>query len=169
MDLSFNLIDYLLEESRNPYSNTEQLNEMVKSLYFSDGNKHYSFRVEPDEDRIAVGKEYFKVFSDENKRNGIPFNRVNFRDAYYIKHNMKTKEPKWVLNSGERDLLDRYLRRVRYDVDMTGFQVLICDYNKIMFKLTAEQTKTNLVSNLKYPYALPFDLEQPNYNELKYR
>jgi len=166
--LKFNLLDFLLEISRDMMTGSKFLTEMVKSLKVSFKNKHFGFYAEPDEGRLAIGEEYFKVFADENKRNGIKFNRICFRKPIYIIHNKNTSELKWYLDNKERELMDMYLRRKRYDKgNYTAFQCLIIDYNKEMFGMTEEQSVSNVGNPLPFPNALPFDLQQPNYNNLK--
>ncbi len=125
--------------------------------------------IEVNPDKNHKGNPYFKLYNAASKAKAKKVARISMKQVKYIKYKNIGKmagKRNWVLDAGEKKDLMEFLRSpYEENPSITVWEQAILEYNKEL-DLFENETRENLLPNLKYPDFLPFNLPLPNYMSL---
>jgi hypothetical protein len=140
----------------------ETLNEFATILI--DEKENISLAVNPDNNRNLQGKQYFKFYNHQDYKRATKIARIRFDEPEYIIHGNFDGKENWNLNSKERKVLIKELKKYSFTLEsyrLNYFQFLICQYNLQAYGVSYLDTV-----NKKNKKGLPIDLEMPDYMKL---
>lgn len=132
-----------------------------------DEEKKMLIQVTPDPNH--KGDAYLKLYNSFSKSKATKVARISLYSPTYVLHKNVERivgKEDWFLTTKEKkDFIDFLNSPTNHDPLYTVWQRTILDYNKEL-DLFEEETKENLLPDLKHPDFLPFNLPIPDYSRL---
>lgn len=130
-----------------------------------DEDKKMLIQVTPDPNR--KGDAYLKLYNSFSKPKATKIACISLCSPTYVLHKNVERivgKEDWFLTTKEKkDFIEFLNSHTRHDPLYTVWQRTILDFNKEL-DLFEEETKENLLPNLKHPDFLPFNLPMPDYS-----
>ncbi|WP_304878757.1 hypothetical protein [uncultured Parasutterella sp.] len=132
-----------------------------------DEKKKMLIQVTPDPNHKSDA--YLKLYNSFSKSKATKVARISLYSPTYVLHKhveRMAEKDDWFLTAKEKtDFIEFLKSHTKHEPLYTVWQKTILAYNKEL-DLFEEQTKENLLPNLKHPDFLPFTLPIPNYSYL---